>query len=333
MSHYGIIENIYKRASRIPRRIIFPDATDVRTLRAVAIVSKAGIACPVLVGDRKEVQASARELGVSLSGVEICEPDATSKDRYAAEQLEKWRSQGTTVIEARSRLEDPVYFGASMVHAGDADGLVGAGSQSDFKRAVLLCIGCEPGSTTVSRYFLMALPSPRDGEGIVFADSGETDSPSGSRLASIAVAAAGSTLRLLGQKPRLAFLSFSPVASLDFKNRFQSAEADLHDRVRRALVTLRARGGELIADGELRTTIGFAGDGEAPAESASNTFVFPDTEAGNLGHRLAQRVDGARVVGPIFQGLARPANSLPSRYSVEDIVELTAITAVDAGSD
>ncbi len=334
MSNYGIIDDIRKRAAKERRRIVFSESYDPRILQAADIISREAIASPVLVGNPKKVQASARSIGLSLSGIEILETDPAATARYAAQQLESWRSQGTTVIEARGRLEDPVYFAAAMVRAGDADGLVGSGPYLAFKRAAILSVGFEPGSLTVTRYFLMALPSHRDGhrDAVVFADSGDSGPPTGAQLAAIALAAAANARRLLKCEPRVAFLSFTPVASLDFKNRFKSAESELHDRVMQASKTLRVRGSGLIVDEKLQTNVAFTEDGTTgtPTSCGANTLVFPDTEAGNLGHRLAQRVEGARVLGPIFQGLARPANHLPSRYSVEDVVDLTAITAIEA---
>ena len=334
MSKYGIIDCIRKRAAKERRRIVFPESKDPRILQAAAIISREAIACPVLVGNPKKVQASARSMGLSLSGIDILEPDSAATARYAAQQLEGWRSQGTTEIEALGRLEDPLYFAAAMVRAGDADGLVGSGPHPAFKRAAILSVGLEPQSLTVSRYFLMALPSHRDGraDAVVFADSGDSGPPTAAQLAAIALAAAANARRLLKCEPRVAFLSFSPVASLDFRNRFKSAESELHDRVMQASRTLRVRGSGLIVDEKLQTNVAFPEDGTmgTPTSCGANTLVFPDTESGNLGHRLAQRMEGARVLGPIFQGLARPANHLPSRYSVEDVVDLTAITAIEA---
>ena len=332
MSKYRIIECIRKRASRDRKRIVFPETKDSRVLQAAEIVSKEGIAHPVLVGNPQEVGSSARSLDLSLSGVEVCEPDADARDRYAAQLLEKWRARGTTLIEARQRLEDPVFFAAAMVAVGDADGCVGDGPYSDFKRATELCIGPGPQTSIVSRYFLMAVPPEKDGEteALLFADSGTVGTPSGAQLAAIAIDAAANARRLLECEPRVAFLSFSPVASLDFKSRFKSAESELHDRVRQAFQTLRVRAPGLTVDGELRTNIGPTREGAdgTPAGCGANTLVFPDTEAGNLGHRLTQRLGGARAVGPVFQGLARPANHLPPRYSSEDAVDLTAITGL-----
>jgi len=334
VSKYRIIDFIRKSAAKERRRIVFSESQDPRILQAAAIISREAIASPVLVGNPKKVQASARSMGLSLSGIDILETDSATTARYAAQQLEGWRSQGTTVIEARRRLEDPVYFAAAMVRAGDADGLVGSGPQPAFKRAAILSVGLESQSLTVSRYFLMALPADRPGRAgaVVFADSGDSGTPTGAHLAAIALAAAANVRRLLKCEPRVAFLSFSPVASLDFKNRFKSAESELHDRVMQASRTLRVRGPGLILDEKLQTDVAFTEDGTTgvPTSCGANTLVFADTEPGNLGHRLAQRVEGARVLGPMFQGLARPANNLPSRYSVEDVVDLTAITAIEA---
>src|SRR5262245_25234982 len=158
-----------ERASKDPKRIVYPEATDSRVLHAVARVSKMRMAKPVLVGASRGVESAAQEVGTSLAGIEIVDPKtAPLADRYMRLLLPEWKARGITEVEALKRLENPMYFAAAMVRAGDADGFVGgaATTTAETVRAALHCIGLSPSSKTVSSFFLMALPSMN----LVFAD-------------------------------------------------------------------------------------------------------------------------------------------------------------------
>ncbi|HBT19169.1 MAG TPA: phosphate acetyltransferase [Clostridiaceae bacterium] len=316
------------------KKIVLPEGNEERNLKAAEILHREKIADVILVGRQAEIEENASKFGVNIEGITIEDPETSERTKgYASDLYELRKKKGVTQTMAENIILDPMYFATMMVKNDDAHGMVSGAvhTTGDLLRPGLQIIKTAPGISVVSSFFIMLLKDQSFGENgqMLFADCAVNPNPNAEELAAIAVATAESAKKLMKFEPKVAMLSFSS---------YGSAKHELVSKVQEATKIAQGLRPDLSIDGELQldaamvASVGKKKAADSPVAGKANVLVFPDLQAGNIGYKLVERVAGADAIGPICQGFAKPINDLSRGCSVEDIVNVVAITAVQAQS-
>lgn len=328
-----LVEQLIARAKADKQRIVLPEGTEERTLKAANQILTDGVADLILLGNPDEIMAEAKEFGLGNIGkATIIDPtDHPKKEEYAQLLCELRKKKGMTIEQARELVENPLYLGCLIIKSGDADGqLAGArNTTGDVLRPALQIIKTSPGITCVSGAMLLLTIAPECGDNgvLVMGDVAVTPVPDANQLAQIAVCTARTAKAVAGIDPRVAMLSFSTKGS---------AKHEVVDKVVEAFRLAKEMDPEMIIDGELQADAALVpsvGNSKAPGSPIAghaNVLVVPSLEVGNIGYKLVQRLGHATAVGPILQGIARPVNDLSRGCSIEDVYMMVAITANQA---
>jgi len=325
-----LIEDIKEKARKLNKRIVLPESTEERTLKAADQVIQEKLARVILTGDPEEIFTMADKFQLKNIGkAEIVNPVSHKmKDQYVDLMVEIRKHKGLTRDEALKLIENPLYLSVMMIKNGDADGEVAgaANATGDVLRPAFQYVKTKPGISVVSGAFIMIHPDPSFGENgvIVFADGAVHPDPTDKELAEIAIATAQTTKSILGIEPRVAMISFSTKGS---------AKHEMVDKVVNATRMAREMAPDIKIDGELQVDaalIDAIGKKKAPGSEIAgraNVMIFSSLDVGNVAYKLVQRLGKAEAIGPVLQGMAAPINDLSRGCSVNDIVSLVAITA------
>ena len=325
----NIIDQFIAEAQKNPARIVYPEATDPRIVRAVEQIKNLNIAHPILIGNPEQIYTIAKEENCDLDGIEIIDSKNDSRlETYSRAYAEKRELREAI---AQKLVRKPLSFGGMMVSQGAADGMVAgvATATSIVIQTATLTVGFQDGLSTPSSFFIMIIPEFQ-GETdkiFLFADSAVNIQPNAQQLAEIAIASGVNAKALLGIDPKIAFLSFSTKGSAGHNDA---------DKVLEALAIAKKinptfdMDGELQLDAAIVPSVAAKKVGDSSVAGQANVLIFPDLDAGNIGYKLVQYMANAKAIGPILQGFARPVNDMSRGASVEDLIAVSAITSVQA---
>jgi phosphate acetyltransferase len=326
------LSQIIESAVSVNKRIVLPEGNDPRVVEAGSLIVKHNIANLTLLGDPGEIETIAKDRSIDLGGLNIIDPaDPHQQVNLAPTLFDARKHKDVSEADALSMIADPLLMGASMVRAGVADGMVAGAAHptADVVRSALQLVGKKPGSKIVSSFFLMQhdLPHQAFKGTALYADCGMVIEPSAEELACIAIDSADSAVSLAGIEPKVALLSFSTAGSAEHANVTRVREAgDIVAELRPDIALMT----EVQFDAAIIPEILEKKAPDIPIKAPANVFVFPELQSGNIGYKIAQRIGGVQAIGPILQGLNKPINDLSRGCSVDDIVNLVAVTAVQA---
>ena len=327
-----IIYSIRKKAAGLGRRIVLPEGAEERTIQAADFLIGEGIADVILLGARGRIKEQAARYSLRhIDQAQIIDPwriPPKDEERYVDMMVKLRGAKGVTPDIAAKQLQDPLYLGAVMVKAGDADGEVAGAINytSDVLRPALQYVKTAPGISVVSGAFIMRIPDKSFGDNgtMLFADCAVSPDPTADQLAEIAISTARTARSIVGLEPRVAMLSFSTRGS---------AKHPSVDKIAEATRIAREMDPNLVIDGEIQADTAIVpevSDRKAPGSrlgGRANILIFPSLEVGNIAYKLVQRLAHAEAIGPVLQGMASPVNDLSRGCSVDDIINVVAITA------
>lgn len=326
------LNQIIKRASNDPRRIVLAEGDDPRIIEAAVLATERGIAQITLLGNDALIREQAKKTGQSMAGIAIIDPvQSALSDQYAQTLYELRRHKGMSLEQSQVLVHDPLWYASLMVCMGHADGTVAGAvyATSDVVRNAIQVIGIKENFRLVSSFFIMMLCEPFHTlrGGLIFSDCGLVVDPNAEELSEIAMAAATSAKDLLMTEPRVAMLSFSTSGS---------ARHALVDKVVEAASRVKAQMPDLAIDEDVQLDAAIVAEisnrkvSDSSVQGKANVLIFPNLEAGNIGYKLAERIGGAKAIGPLLQGLKKPANDLSRGCSIEDVFHVIAVTVVQA---
>ncbi len=325
-----IVADIRRKAAALKKKIVLPEGEEKRTLKAAAILKKDGLCVPILLGDPDKSRQAAAANGADISGIEIVDPAKDSKYAdYCAQYFELRKHKGIDEAQAKESVADPMVFGVMMLHNDRVDGFLSGADHAtaDTVRPALQIIKPAPGVRAISSFFIMIFPSKSQGDNgvLIMGDCAINIDPTPVKLASIGISSARMAKVLCGIDPRIAFLSFSTNGS---------TQHELADAVKEAVRVAKEKAPDMAIDGEMQADAALVpeiGQRKFPGSKVAgraNVLVFPDLQSGNIGYKLVQRLTGAEALGPILQGFNKPVNDLSRGASVDDIVNMACVTAL-----